>query len=86
MRNPDEIHEREYYFDENMGVSIKQHADYLRSRIPGIKVESRRDRDGFAIIKTSIKRDYKYNIDDIIQYNTNFKSKELLKESLNGII
>jgi len=29
----------------------------------------RRDRDGFAIIKTKIKPKYKYDIEEVIKYN-----------------
>lgn len=65
MRNPEELHEREYYFDEGFGVSIDDHVRELKKNIPNICVEMRRDRDGFAIVKTKIKRTYKYNIDDL---------------------
>jgi hypothetical protein len=67
LRNPDEIHEREYYFDEGYGVSLDEHVAFLKEKMPNIKVEMRRDRDGFVILKESFTKQYKYKIDDVIK-------------------
>ena len=58
--------EREYYFDEGLGQSLNEHTSQLKKEYNGIKIETRRDRDGFPIVKLSLKPTYKYNLDDII--------------------
>lgn len=86
-RNPDEIHEREYYFDEGFGVSIEEHVKAVKAHAPGITVEMRRDNDGYAIIKTSMKRQYKYNLDDILSSNANqTKANQKLKHSIEVLL
>jgi len=34
-----------------------------------MKVQVRRDRDGFAIVKTSFEQEFKYNLDDIMNFD-----------------
>jgi len=43
--------EREYYFDEGLGQSLQEHVNELKKNFPDIKLQTRRDRDGFAIVK-----------------------------------
>lgn len=49
--NPESLFEKEYHFDEGLGVSLADHMENLRKEYPAATVVSRRDRDGFAIIK-----------------------------------
>jgi len=55
--------EKEYYFDESLGESLADHTAELKKRYPAITVQTRRDRDGFAIVKTIYATEYKYNLD-----------------------
>lgn len=57
--------EREYYFDEGLGQSLQEHVNELKKNFPDIKLQTRRDRDGFAIVKMTQKPKYKYNLNDI---------------------
>lgn len=61
--NPESFFEKEYYFDETLGESLNDHAQALKEKYPGITVQTRRDRDGFALIKTIFAPEYKYNLD-----------------------
>ena len=69
LRNPDQFYEKEYYFDEGLGVSVMEHIEQIKANHPDVEVQTRRDRDGFAIIKTRYKPKYKYNLDDIVGNN-----------------
>lgn len=40
-------------------------------KYPGINVYTRRDRDGFAIVKTTFKPEYKYNLDELENFDMN---------------
>ena len=54
-RTPTKWMEREYYFDEGLGESLNEHIAKLRktSGGEGLEIETRRDKDGFAIVKVS---------------------------------
>ena len=69
LDNPERMYEKEYHFDEGLGQSLQDHTDELKEKFPGMKVETRRDRDGFAIIKTSYAPEYKYNLDEILAFD-----------------
>ena len=58
--------EKEYHFDESVGVSLRKHCRDLKARYPSATVQTRRDRDGFAIVKLSFKPEYKYDLDTIL--------------------
>jgi len=62
MDNPERLLEKEYYFDERLGLSLDEHVADLKQKFPGVKVQTRRDRDGFAIVKTMYEPEYKYNL------------------------
>ncbi len=62
----DLLHEKEYHFDEGVGVSLDQHVEDLKDQYPRATVQTRRDRDGFAIVKLSFKPEYKYDLDHIL--------------------
>jgi len=62
LDNPERLLEKEYYFDESLGESLNEHCEKLKAQYPGMKVQARRDRDGFAIIKTLYDNAYKYDI------------------------
>lgn len=61
------LFEREYYFDEGLGESLNDHIGSLKKQFAGVTVETRRDRDGFAILKLSLAPKFKYNLDEILQ-------------------
>lgn len=63
MDSPERLFEKEYHFDEGLGQSLNEHIADLKQKFPEMKVETRRDRDGFAVVKTSYKREFKYNLD-----------------------
>lgn len=63
LRNPHELHEREYYFDSGYGESLEDHVRKIQQLMPEAKVEVRQDGDGFHIVKTSFKKKYKYDLD-----------------------
>eukprot|EP00350_Pseudokeronopsis_sp_OXSARD2_P003817 CAMPEP_0170554380 /NCGR_PEP_ID=MMETSP0211-20121228/12213_1 /TAXON_ID=311385 /ORGANISM="Pseudokeronopsis sp., Strain OXSARD2" /LENGTH=87 /DNA_ID=CAMNT_0010863363 /DNA_START=61 /DNA_END=324 /DNA_ORIENTATION=+ len=48
--------------------------------MPGIEVFTRRDRDGFPLVKVKMQVDYKYKLKDIMEYDPE-KEKELVKET-----
>mmetsp|Transcript_23760 Transcript_23760/g.31805 ORF Transcript_23760/g.31805 Transcript_23760/m.31805 type:complete len:156 (-) Transcript_23760:1227-1694(-) len=61
--------EKEYHFDEGVGVSLDQHISDLKEKYPDATVQTRRDRDGFAIVKVSYRPEYKYDLDQIMAMN-----------------
>lgn len=63
MDNPGRLYEKEYHFDETLGQSLQDHVEELKKTFPDLKVQTRRDRDGFAIVKTLYKPNYKYDLD-----------------------
>lgn len=69
LDNPERLLEKEYYFDETLGESLNAHCTNLKERYPGMRVQARRDRDGFAIIKTLYDNSYKYDIDRLEAWN-----------------
>lgn len=69
LRNPTEIHEREYYFAEGMGVSLEDHINSLKKNMPNAQIETRKDKDGFTILKTKLKPKYKYDLDILLGEN-----------------
>jgi hypothetical protein len=86
MQSPERLHEKEYHFDEGMGQSLQEHVSELRERTPGLKVLTRRDRDGFAIVKTEWSPEFKYTLDmdmDLEQANENrMRTMEVLAKHL----
>ncbi len=52
IQNPQKLYEKEYYFDEGLGQSLKDHVEELKTTFPDVQVLVRRDRDGYAIVKT----------------------------------
>lgn len=85
IQNPETLYDKEYYFDEGLGESLKEHVEDLKTRFPDVNVQVRRDRDGYPIVKTQFKPKYKYNIDDISNYNVD-ESMTAMKESLDDIL
>ena len=49
-----------------MGVSLDSHIADLKKRYPEARVQTRRDRDGFAIVKLSFRPEFKYDLDKIL--------------------
>jgi hypothetical protein len=70
---PERQLEKEYYFDEGLGQSLQDHTAELKKQFPQMKVEARRDRDGFAIVKTTFAPEYKY---DLSLLERDFKEEE----------
>lgn len=92
LDNPESLFEKEFHFDENVGVSLADHLTKLRKQYPGATVYQRRDRDGYAIIKVSFKPEYKYDLEHLTNFNLEHeKSKflesmeELLKKMTKGV-
>lgn len=57
---------REYYFDANLGVSLEGHIQEIKQNAPEIKVETREDEHGFTIVQLSLKKQYKYDLDEMV--------------------
>lgn len=66
LRNSKQLMEREYYFDEGLGKSLNDHISELKEQFPGITLQTRRDRDGYPLVKMSLKPTYKFNLDEIL--------------------
>jgi len=66
---PDKLFDKEYHFDEGMGQSLNEHVAELKENHPDMKVATRRDRDGFAIVKTTYKREFKYDLNEILNFD-----------------
>ena len=89
MNQPENLLEKEYYFDETLGQSLQEHCDEIKQQFPGMQVQTRRDRDGFAIVKTLFKREYKYNLDRIEQWDPEVemdKIRSSIEHFLNEIL
>ena len=67
--NPELLMTKQYHFDEGCGVSLQEHVGQLKQSYPEAKIETRRDRDGFAIVKVSHEKEWKYDIDNIIGFD-----------------
>lgn len=80
LRNPHELHEREYYFDSGYGESLEEHVRKVQNQMPDAKVEVRQDKDGFHIVKTSFKKQYKYDLDLFLK-----GEQRELKETVDAI-
>ena len=78
-------HEKEYHFDEGVGVSLKEHTEDLKRRYPLARVETRRDRDGFAIVKVTYKPEFKYDLDKIMAMDEQ-EGKKHMAETLEAIL
>jgi len=63
------MHEREYYFAQGMGVSLEDHISSIKNNMPNAQVETRKDKDGFTIVKTKLKPTYKYDLDVLLGDN-----------------
>lgn len=72
---------REYYFDPKQGVSLEDHLKAVAKTNPKAKLETYVDRDGFTVVKKTIKTEYKYNIDEILD-----NSPEDAKSAIGGKI
>lgn len=84
-RNSSQLLEREYYFDESLGQSLQEHAAELRSQYPDVDIVTRRDDDGFPIVKLSMKRQYKYDIDEIINSDPD-QNQRIQNETLEAML
>lgn len=65
FETPEQLFEREYHFDETLGQSLAEHVAELKQKLPGARIFTRRDRDGFAVVKTTFEPEFKYNLDVI---------------------
>lgn len=85
MEHPEKLLEKEYYFDEGLGQSLKDHVEELQKNWPGLNIETRRDRDGYAIVKTKFKPKYKYDLEAILKSDPK-KENEVMKESMDAVL
>lgn len=76
---------REYYFDPKQGVSLEEHLKAVAKTNPKAKLETYADKDGFTVVKKTIKNEYKYNIDDILD-NSPEDIKKAISSKLRGIV
>jgi hypothetical protein len=81
MDAPERLLEKEYYFDERLGQSLDEHTAELQSKYPGMKVATRRDRDGLPIVKTTYEPEYKYKLDEIESWDSDESRQVLLKQA-----
>ena len=58
--------EEEYFFDESVGVSLEDHIADLK-RTPGLKVETRTDREGLVKIRKSMTDHFSINLDRFLE-------------------
>jgi len=56
METPEKILEKEYHFDEGLGQSLDDHVEELKEKYPNVTVQTRRDRDGFPVVKTLFRK------------------------------
>ena len=83
--SPHQMLEKEYHFDESVGVSLDSHIAQLKSDYPAARIQTRRDRDGYAIVKISHKPEFKYDLDAILAADP--ESIELRKaETLEAVL
>ena len=85
LQNTKQIFDKDYYFDEGLGESLKSHVDTIKERFPDIEVLVRRDRDGYPIVKTQYKPTYKYSLEDIDSFDAE-KENMQMKESLEDVL
>ena len=76
--------EKEYYFDEGLGESLKDHVEDLKSRFPELDVTVRRDREGYPIVKTKFAPKYKYDIEKAIEFNAD-EAKQRIDQSVEDL-
>lgn len=81
MDSPERLLEKEYYFDERLGQSLDEHTAELKSRYPGVKVHTRRDRDGLPIVKTTYEPEFKYKLDEIENWDSDENRQALLQQT-----
>ena len=58
---------KEYHFDPNMGQTLDDHIKEIK--VPGIKVEVRKDREGNTMIRKSLENNYEFNLDEAMNFN-----------------
>lgn len=85
IQSPERLLEKEYYFDEGLGESVKEHVEHLKKEFPDLQVEVRRDRDGYAIVKTQHKPTFKYSLDELDEVDPDQQVTQI-KESLNDVL
>lgn len=86
MQSPQTLLEKEYIFDETLGESLQDHVQGIKEAYNDqFEVLVRRDRDGYAIVKTKFKPKYKYNIDDVANMDP-ASDQVKIKESLEDIL
>lgn len=69
---------KEYHFDPNMGQTLDEHIKEIK--IPGIKVEVRKDREGNTMIRKSLENNFEFNLDEAMNFNKEKASNEILSK------
>lgn len=85
ISHPKQLFEKEYYFDEGLGQSLEDHVKSIKENYPVVEVETRRDRDGFAIVKTKFRPKFKYDLSMLDNHNPK-ETQSLAKETLEGVL
>lgn len=85
MEAPEKLIEKEYHFDEGLGQSLDEHVEELKAKYPNVTVLTRRDRDGFPVIKTQFKKEYTYDIERMESFDAESEMKKI-NETLEKVI
>jgi len=76
----EDLVDEEYYFDEDGLLSLEEHILHLTRQFPNTKISVKKDSNGKYIIKREFKSLYKYNLDDIINFNQEDEFKKTMQE------
>ena len=80
---------REYYFDPNTGVTLEGHIKEIQLHAPDIKVDTREDEHGFTIVQLSLKKKYKYELDEVVDElssRPDLQRDQALQNWMEGIV
>lgn len=78
-----DLYEDEYYFNPESHESIEEHLAKL-SKLPNLKITITKDQKGRFLIKRQYKQNYKYDLDEILEFDIQ-KEKENLKNSVEDL-
>lgn len=83
--HPKKIYEKEYYFDEGLGETLEDHIKNITSNYPEIQVTSRKDAEGFTIVRTQYKPKFKYDLDKVLNFDADTERAKI-KESMEDLL
>lgn len=74
-----DIYEEEYYFNPNNGSSLEEHLASI-SELKNVKVSIKSDEEGRIIIKRVFKTNYKYDLDDVLNFDMETQKAEIINK------